>query len=152
MVKTIQQVAQDVCDQFEIINKNGKQTYHMKTPGDPVWIAEMIRDCHYDGMLPDDFTFENVYQFCKEIAQLDPNKDPREIEVCCDTYTGELLAWLSSNLARCDFVDQALADYYHPHDGTDFFTILGLAQEKELDNILFIVIDHLENRIDYENE
>jgi len=141
---TIMQLAEFVCE--NMVYDEDKKIYHQKKVGDPQWIQDMIHECHYQGMLPDDFVFENVYLFCKEISELDENDDPHDIEVHGDTYTHDLLKWLSSNLARIDFVEDAFDDSgWMPK--CDLVLMIGIGQEKELDEILWTVIDKLEDRL-----
>ena len=148
--RTIQQVAQEVVDQMEY--EPERKIYHQKKPGDPKWIQDMIHDCHYQGMLPDDFVFEQVYNFCSEISQLGPGDDPCDIEVHSDDYTHDRLKWLSSNLARLDFVDDAIDEYFDSNDRSDLALFIGIGQEKEMQEILYCVIDHLQDQVDLEND
>lgn len=145
MTMTIQELAKFVCENMEYDEE--KKIYHQKKPGDPQWIQDMIHACHYNGMLPDDFVFEQVYLFCKEISELGENDDPHDIEVHGDTYTHDLLKWLSSNLARIDFVEDAI-DEYSGNGKCDLPLMIGIGQEKEMDEILWTVIDKLEDRLD----
>jgi hypothetical protein len=113
----------------------------------------MIHDCHYKGMLPDDYVFKWVYEFCDEISKLNVDEDPLDIEVGADdTYTHDLLKWLSSNLARIDFMEDALNEYWDNTKECDFACFMGIAQEKEMQEVLFTVVDKLQDRLDEENE
>lgn len=148
-MKTIQQLATEVCDNMEYEEERG--IYHQKKPGDPQWIQDMIYECHYQGMLPDDYVFKWVYEFCSEISNLNDDDDPRDIEVCADDYYHDLLKWLSSNVSRADFVEDAINEYY---DGSKIhlWTMIGIGQEKEMQEVLWTVIDKLQDRLDEENE
>jgi hypothetical protein len=148
MARTIQQVAQEVVDNMEYDDE--KKIYRQKKCGDPEWIQDMIRECHYQGMLPDDYVFEWVYEFCNEIAGLDEDDDPLEIEVHSDTYTHDLLKWLSSNLARIDFVEDAFNDSGWT-DKCDLVLMIGIGQEKEMQEVLYTVVDKLQDRVDEED-
>lgn len=148
MTKTIQQLAKEVIN--NMVYDEEKKIYHQIKPGEPQWIQDMIHACHYQGMLPDDYVFEWVYQFCEEISNLDENEDPRDIEVHADTYTHDLLKWLSSNLSRLDFVEDALDDSYGGK--CDLALMIGIGQEKEMDEVLWTVIERLEDRLDEEED
>ena len=128
---TVMQSAEFVCE--NMVYDEDKKIYHQKKVGDPQWIQDMIHERHYQGMLPDDFVFENVYLFCKEISELDENDDPHYIEVHGDTYTHYLLKWLSSNLARIDFVEDAFDDSGWTALNCYLRQMIGIGQEKELD-------------------
>jgi hypothetical protein len=146
MAKTIQELASDVCD--DMVYDEDRKIYHQKKPGDPQWIQDMIYACHYNGMLPDDFVFEQVFNLCSEISRLEPDDDPLDIEVHADEYSHSLLKWVSSNLARADFVDDAIDDSHWGNERSDFFRYLGVAQEKEMQEILYTIINKLEERVD----
>jgi hypothetical protein len=148
-MKTIQQIAAEVCN--NMMYDEEKHVYHQKVPGDPQWIQDIIYACHYQGMLPDDYVFEWVYAFCKEISQLDEKNDPWDIEVCSETYSHDLLKWFSSNLARADFVNDVI-DTYLCGEKCNIFCMLGLAQEREMQEVLWTIIDKLQDRIDEESE
>jgi hypothetical protein len=149
MTKTIQQLAGEVVN--NMVYEEDRKIYHQIKPGEPQWIQDMIHDCHYQGMLPDDYVFEWVYQFCEEISNLGEDDDPRDIEVHSDTYTHDLLKWLSSNLARIDFVEDAF-DESGWTDKCDLVLMIGIGQEKEMNEVLWTIIDKLEDRLDEENE
>lgn len=142
---TVMQLAEFVCE--NMVYDEDRKIFHQKKVGDPQWIQDMIHACHYQGMLPDDFVFEQVYLFCKEISELDGTDDPHDIEVHGDTYTHGLLKWLSSNLARIDFVEDAIDEYHAGHDKCDLPLMIGIGQEKEMEEILWTVIDKLEDRL-----
>ncbi len=149
MTKTIQQMAQEVVD--NMVYDEERKIYHQKKCGDPQWIQDMIYACHYNGMLPDDYIYEWVYEFCREISELNEDDDPLDIEVHGDTYTHDLLKWLSSNLARIDFVEDAF-DESGWTDKCDLVLMIGIGQEKEMQEVLYTIIDKLQDRIDEEED
>jgi hypothetical protein len=143
---TIQELAKFVCSNMEYDDE--QKIYSQKKPGDPQWIQDMIHACHYQGMLPDNYVFEWVYEFCNEISELGDDDDPLDIEVHADIYTHDLLKWLSSNLARIDFVEDAIDEYHAGHDKCDLPLMIGIGQEKEMQEVLWTVIDKLKDRLD----
>jgi len=144
MTMTIQELAKFVCNNMEYDEE--RKIYHQKKPGDPQWIQDMIYECHYNGMLPDDYVFEWVYEICNEISELSDDDDPTEIEVFADTYTHDLLKWLSSNLARLDFVEDAIDEGYEGK--CDLALMIGIGQEKEKREVLWTIVEHLQNRLE----
>ena len=143
---TIMQLADFVCE--NMVYDEDKKIYHQKVVGDPKWIQDMIYECHYNGMLPDNYVFEWVYEFCREISELNEGDDPLEIEVHSDTYTHDLLKWLSSNLARIDFVEDAFDEYFSCYEKCDLPLMIGFGQEKEMQEILYTIVDKLNDRLD----
>lgn len=141
----IMQLAEFVCE--NMVYDEERKIFHQKNVGNPQWVQDMIHACHYQGMLPDDFVFEQVYLMCSEISGLEDNDDPRDIEVHADDYSHALLKWLSSNLARADFVEDAIDEACG--DKCDLFLMIGIGQEKEMQEILDTIIDHLNDRLDF---
>ena len=58
---TVMQLADFVCE--NMVYDEDKKIYHQKKVGDPQWIQDMIHECHYQGMLPDDFIFQWCMNF-----------------------------------------------------------------------------------------
>ena len=63
----------------------------------------------------------------------------------------DLLKWLASNLTRMDFVEDAIDEYLN-NEKCDLALMIGIGQEKEMQEVLYAVIDKLEDRLDEEND
>src|SRR3990167_6138481 len=75
----------------------------------PEWLRDIVHDAH-ESMLPDDWKHEFISDAFDAIAGGEPGDlDSPELEA--DIYNHDLLRWLSSNLNRISFVDEAIEEY-----------------------------------------
>lgn len=122
---------------------------YMKNPGNPQWVSDVIHACHYDGMLPDDFVYKQIYNLCYGILQMLPDEDPYDFNVEADCYTDDLIRWLSSNLTRVYFMDEAIETLCKNHHIVPTFdAVLSHAQLLEKQFILNTMLDFIERRLD----
>ena len=81
----------------------------------PGWVGDIVIAAHDEGdMFPDDWRYQFVVE---SLGALIDNDDPDDIEIDADIYTYDLLRWLSSRNSRCDYVDDAVADFGHAENG-----------------------------------
>lgn len=74
----------------------------------PDWLYDAVHAAH-DDELPNDWR----YATCRSIAEMidDGTTDAAEIaDALTDVYNANLLAWVSDNLGRMAYVDEALAE------------------------------------------
>lgn len=108
-------------------------------------LLDLIHQFH-KGLMPDDYIYQFTYEALEAIAEHD-NIDNICLEA--DIYNNDLLKWVSSNLIRADYVDQAVEDYVYK----DFYTALSMGQSKEKEEILILVRNKLESILeDINNE
>lgn len=113
----------------------------------PEWCSELARHAHGD-MLPDDWR----YRFLEEVLQTIDDCESDDVEMIRDSmyeiepdiYTGQLLAWLASSIARLDYVDQYRDDGFNGPTGA---AIMG-GQMLEKQKVAKLVIDFLESMAD----
>lgn len=109
-------------------------------------IRNLIHAAHNDGeFLPDDFRYNMIGSALASIAagSLD---DENIYEIAgqeIDVYNSDLLRWVSSNLSRPEYVDEAVKEYGYPDNG--FFAALQAGQSKEIEEIFGAVLHYLEN-------
>lgn len=79
----------------------------------PVWVQPIVQTAHGD-MLPDDWRYATICEAFGEIHDAGEGVDLDDLEHefadRVDVYTSELLAWLSSNLTRMGYCDDAQAE------------------------------------------
>lgn len=146
-MKDIHEVAQVILDNMDYDVE--KEVWHQKTPGNPKWIQDIIYKCHYEGMLPDDYVFEWVHDFCVDIS--DEDFDEEEYNIITDDYTHDLLKWLSSNLNRLGWVDEVYDECYNTY-AMNFDVALGMAQEREMRFVLETLVDGLRKVCDSDED
>lgn len=132
---TTQEKAKLILEQFETATRsNGNEFLRLKD-GSPQWMKDVIHDAH-EGMLPND----HKYQFVSEALSLIADAtDLEDIQIEADIYTSDLLAWLSSNLTRTEYMDQTMGEH------KTFVSQLMAAQWLEKDEVLHSVLNSLEN-------
>jgi len=73
----------------------------------PEWIAELCHAAHGDFM-PDDWRYEMIQDALTELAESD---EPDAWNIEPPIYTFDLLKWLSSNLNRVAYCDDAAGEF-----------------------------------------
>jgi hypothetical protein len=111
------------------------------------WVLDMCRNAH-NGMLPDDHKYEFIRDALMDISGLDDDDgedEARDIEVEADIYAADLLKWLSSNLGRSEYCDEAQRDALLPTDAS-LMERVTFGQYMERREVLNLVIDALVSR------
>ena len=110
----IHQLAAEAYACFETAERPNGQTFTRTKDGTPEWVGELVRAAHGDDFLPDDWRYETIRSALAFIADdaTDPEDDAHTFaDTQVDVYTSNLLAWLSSNLRRLSYVDDAVSEY-----------------------------------------
>lgn len=83
----------------------------------PEWAGDFVREAHGTDILPDDYRYRWIVDAldtlweAQRLGNLDDVDDiATEWADQTDVYTHDLLTWLSSNLSRVGYVDQAQED------------------------------------------
>jgi hypothetical protein len=131
----IQELARQYADWFETATRSDDTDFiRLKTEDDN--IHQLIRNAHGD-MMPDDFKYQFIHEALEAIAETDDIDD-----VCLepDIYNRDLLKWVSSNLNRPNYVDEAVEELGYK----DLFNSLAIGQIREKDEVLYSVRASLE--------
>lgn len=107
----------------------------------PDWLNDLCRDAHND-MMPDDFVYSVIEDALDAI--IDADGDAEDLFLEADSYTRDLLAWLSSNLKRVNYVDEA-AEEYGGDASEGIVHLISAGQYHEKSQILANVVNSLEN-------
>jgi hypothetical protein len=113
-----------------------------KPRGDPLrpeWVEECVYSAHA-GMLPDDWKFKFVAEAASGLAS-----EGEEWEPEADIYNGELLRWLSSNLTRSAYCDQAGEDGLV---GSNMMECIGFGQYVEMCEVRDAIVAYFEENED----
>jgi len=108
---TIHELATEVLATFVRKKRdNGEQYYH--STADDGWITGMIYSAH-GGMPPDDHKYDMIYSALHAIAydNADPDDMFETVDGMVSVYRRDRHAWLSSNLEREDYVNEATSEY-----------------------------------------
>ena len=131
-------------DQFSkyfktIVRDGSRQEIYILKDDAPDELVGLVRKAHGD-FLPDDFRYETIldalYAFvdCEDV-------DMDDVRVEADIYTHDLLRWLSSNLNRVGYCDQAQDEF--GLDKVDTLTLITHGQQMEKDEIVSLVRESL---------
>ena len=127
---------------FETTTRPDGVEYWRTKHGRPDWVTDLCRAAH-DGMLPDDHKYAFIVEALDYLS--DEGNDPDEYAPEADVYTSDLLAWLSSNVTRSGYVDQARS--YGLMDAiTDLNTQIAIGQVEEKREVFTLVLRFLGNR------
>jgi hypothetical protein len=116
---TIQELATEALATFVSKQRDSGERYYYSTADDG-WITGMIYSAH-GGMAPDDHKYEMIGSALHAIAYDDA--DPDDMFEAADgmvsIYRRDRHAWLSSNLEREDYVNEAISEYGPRDDISD---------------------------------
>ncbi len=135
---TTRQLAQIAYDNLETRTRDDGATFITRTDTAPAWLQDVCMTAHGD-MFPDDHKYEFIRDAVAIIAE---DYDPVESsDSDVDGYTGQLLAWLSSNLNRMSYVDEAVEQYGYK----DLSTAMMQGQYRERREVYDLVLSALED-------
>ena len=103
-------------------------------------LDELVRKAHGD-LLPDDFCYEIIYEALYAFADCTSDDELYEVTLEADIYYHQLLKWLSSNLKRIDYCNEARAEF--GLQDTDLMTLVTYGQQMEKDEIVALVRESL---------
>jgi len=129
-------------ESFELKTRdNGESFFYLKNDVSDE-IVELVRECHFD-ILPNDTSYNlivRVIETLKDAIEYNENTELFDVEIEPDIYNNDLLRWISSNLYRAEFVDEAMTEY----GSANLFEALQTGQYLELDAIKNNIINYLE--------
>ena len=130
---------------FEYATRADDESRYARTkPNTPGWVQDLVHDAHGD-MLPDDWRYACVMSALDWIHEHESDDSHEFADGMADVYTSARFAWLSSNLSRQGYVDEALADFgWEPDSG--IAAAIGLGQYAEASEVFGSVWHSLEER------
>lgn len=112
----------------------------------PEWASDFVREAHGTEILPDDYRYRWISEALDLLAEADDPSDPDlhgEFMDGASIYTHDLLAWLSSNLTRIAYCDQAAEDF-GTKDDADLTSRIQLGQALERSEVFHNVLRELD--------
>jgi len=141
--EAIKAAAEEALNYFhKDVRTSGEDFY--KTENEPQWVNDMIHEAHGD-MLPDDWKYTFVWEALNHITELDDLDDGPELEP--DAYNNERLAWLSSNLTRASYVDEAMEEFGAGWPEQGVMEAVGLGQLREKEEVFFSILNSLKEHV-----
>lgn len=123
---------------FTTNTRNDGTSYVTWTPNAPDWIKNAAMQAHAEE-LPNDWRYATYQRICELLDEIDdPSEDDAyEIsEEIVEIETLKLLEWVSGNLNRISYVDEALHDSCN-----DFASALMIGQLTCIEEMARILID-----------
>lgn len=108
-------------------------------------VRNLIHAAHNDGeFLPDDFRYGMAAKALSLIAggELDGENLYEIADQEVDVYNSDLLKWVSSNLSRSEYVNEAVSEYGWPGD---IMAAIVMGQSKEIEEIFGAVLHYLKD-------
>ncbi len=137
--------AEEAVQFFSYGNEENEERIFL-SPGAPKWIQDIVWEAHGD-LLPDDYVYEYVYDSFVRISDGVVGDDFSD-HIQPDVYTFDLLKWLSSNLIRIEYVDEAVLRIGY----ADLLTAISYGQYLEQEGIHWIVLCGLKKHVDLGEE
>jgi len=146
----IQELAAQMVKAMHKQTRNDGQEFWSIKDGSPEWMTDVCHAAHGD-MMPDDFRYEAIRDALLSLQDADAEETPDSLRDCVyewadndtDVYNSDRARWLASNLARADYVDQAIEECGWPKDG-GIFEALGYGQNFERREVYEQLISALE--------
>src|ERR1700693_5134606 len=97
MVKTIQQLAEELNNALTHDKRNDAQEFVHLKDGSPSWMTDVVRSVHGD-KLPDDTVYRFIERCAEAIANSDAQEGPIEtiVAIESDHYIQALNAWIQA--------------------------------------------------------
>jgi hypothetical protein len=150
MKKTVQKLAAEYSSMFVRDTRNDGTEFVKTIDGRPEELTQLIHAAH-NNMMPDDWKYKFVEASLDLIAETEDEEDLDSPNIEPDVYNSTLLQWLSSNLTRAEYFDEAVEEYGWNKEG--FYWNLMAAQVREKEEVYFSVLSSLREIIeDMEDE
>ncbi len=125
-----------------------EQPYTRLRDGAPEWLSDLVREAHA-GMLPDDWKYRCISSALECIAESDDPEDAAHewADGECDVYTSDRLAWLSSNLRRPNYCDDAVGEMSIDYGQEGIVGLIACGQYQEAREVFASVLSSLEAQV-----
>lgn len=111
MEATVRTNWQELSEMFETRKRDNGEHFVVLKDSAPEWAGDFVREAHGTAILPDDYRYEYIRDALEFLAEADEDQDPNDLAAKfadqTDPYTDNLLTWLSSNLFRLSYCDEA---------------------------------------------
>jgi hypothetical protein len=141
---TIEVVASEAYGWFTTTQRND-ETITVLKDDHPEWVRDIVYAGHGKNFLPDDWRYEAICSALEAIGEGD--EDGTEwADQNVDVYTNARFAWLSSNLQRQGYVDEATEEFGQAENGVA--DAIGMGQYLESREVFNLVLDAVRERVD----
>lgn len=143
----LQTVATDALRYFEVAERTDGTRYVRLTAEEPTWVREVIWAAH-NGELPNDWRWLTIHSAFEAIARGEITDDDGAHEFAdttTDPHTVNLLRWLTEDIQRIGYVEDARHEFAGPTDtfAGELMRAQYLAIRDTVDTILNALRDQL---------
>lgn len=136
-------------------SRDNGDSFESLRDGRPEWLSDLVYSAH-DGLLPDDWKYSTVRAALDRISESEAetrddamDESSSFADEAVDVYTSDRYSWLSSNLTRSGYVDEATETF---GAAADVVEAIGRGQYLEAEEIYGLVCEGLDSRLDELNE
>ncbi len=142
-MSSIEQDATEAARWFETATRTDDSRYVRIKDDAPEWVTDLAHEAHGD-MFPDDWRYQCISAVLDHLAEGGDPDDAHEFaDSHVDVYTSNRLAWLSSNLTRAGYCDEAADEF--GAEGLDIIERIGLGQYMEASEVFSAVVSWFED-------
>jgi len=141
----VHELAEKYVGCFELKTRdNGDRFYCIADEKESKELTRLIQDAHGD-MFPDDYKYQYILDTLIAVSECETEEqaEERQYEIEADVYTSDLLKWVSSNLTRSCYVDEALEEYGSAM--STLFMALNYGQTRERCDVYSSVLTSLQS-------
>lgn len=128
---------------FSITQKEKEESYSVDHNSS---LYDFIREVIHEGRWPDNFKYRCVYRALEDLSQ----QMPENFDVPCldpDIYYSEQDAWASRSASQ-EYLNQVLEEQTDFGLVRDYYSLIRVAQQKELDEISYRVFQFIEEEVE----
>jgi hypothetical protein len=135
-MKTIQEFASEASNYMTTDTRPDGSTFWKTTDNCPDWVSDLVRSAHGE-MMPDDYLYRWTAYALEAFSSYD---DPERAidDISPDVYNWDLLNWVSSNLWRMGYVDEAMEN-----GAKTLADALMMGQTDEMREVFYSVLESL---------
>jgi hypothetical protein len=152
--REVDELAREAAGWFATGERDDGSRYVYLKDEAPSWIGDLVYEAHGGLFLPDDWRYECIQDALYAIAD-GGDEDEHEFADRVDVYTGDLLAWVASNLNRPGYCDEAQSEGI-AEEGIDVIRLITLGQYMERREVYGLtyraLVDHAETLEDEAGE
>lgn len=150
---TYKEVICEFANSFVTDRRNDGKEFVKLADTCPEWVSEIVRKCHGD-MMPDDWRYHMIktvaYEFCTRSC--DNQDDCEELvgeiaDDLIDVYNINLLEWLSSDLDRAYYCNEAISEGLLSTNA-DIFERIRMGQYKEYEEIAYLMLNAISDVVE----
>lgn len=143
------QIMKFFANQFQVKERDNGDTFVCLGDSAPSWCQDVCREAH-NGLMPDDWRYSWISSAADTLADIDPDEwEEQTHEIAdglIDVYNGRLLSWLSSNLSRIGYCDEA-SENGLPREN-DLINVIQAGQYEEIRETISFLISEIEGLAD----